>query len=321
LATRDKELQMQSDNSETPEASRQEEKEMTGSETADRLEESTHPADPNQEPVGGHPARSGWMTFNRIGFTLVISGVMMLAGAFCASSTILAFIGLSFSFWGILFFFIKPARYVRASALDSTAISLYKTVDRIADDLGHYGKVFTVPPYPEDVYLPGHLRGLKEMIVLISAEDEPTMPTIEEIAKQKFILEDHKGLCITPPGLGVMSMLEDEARMDFAKTDGEDLLEVISKLITNDFELARNMEVYEEENTKQIRIEDSIFKKLYSRESRLKSVHLLGCPLVNAITCTLSKASGKVVETTKIRVSADLKTIELWCQTIEKRIQ
>jgi hypothetical protein len=311
---------MQPDKSETRSAAQHEEKELALPETADRQEESILPVSRRDAPAGRHAKESGWITFSGMGFALVISGASILVGATYTSSTILAFIGLSLSFWGILFFFIRPARYVRASGLESTAIPLYKTVDRIADDLGHYGKVLTVPPYPEDVYLPNHLRGLKEMIVLLSREAESAMPTIEEIAKQKFLLENHRGICITPPGLGIMRMLEKEARMSFARTDGEELLEVISKLVTNDFELARNMEFHGDGNTNQIRIEDSLFKNLYSRESKLKSVHFLGCPLVNAISCILSRASGKVVETIKIEVSADLNTIELWCQTIEKRI-
>ncbi len=309
---------MQPDKSEAGEATRQEEKEIVASETPNRLRESLTMVALGEAPLGAQTAKPNWITFGRLGFALVFSGVLILAVAFYSSSTILTFIGLSFSFWGMLFFFIKPARYVRASALSSTAISMYETVDRIADDLGHSGKVFTVPPYPEDVYLPDHLRGLKEMLVLLSAEEEPTMPTIEEIASRKFLLENRKSVSITPPGLGIMRMLEDEVGMDFAKTDSEDLLEVISKFIINDFELARNVEVYEEGDVTQIRIEDSIFKKLYSRESRLKSVHRLGCPLANAIACTLSKASGKVVETTKIRVSEDLKTIDMWCRVIGK---
>ena len=253
----------------------------------------------------------------KIGFLLLIIGALALTGSLFTSSTVLAFIGLGLTFWGALFFFIRPIKFVKGTLLDSTAISSYTTIDRIIDDLGYKGKALYIPPYPKDIYLPEYLKGLKEMTVLISAEDTTTMPTIEEMAKKQFILENPKGICITPPGFGVMSLFEKELRTDFTKINPENLPDTLPKLIMSNLELARNVEIYDEKNLLHVKIEDSIYKDLYSPERRLKSVHLLGCPLASAIACALSKASGKLVTITKDTASPDLATIELWYQTLE----
>jgi len=253
----------------------------------------------------------------RIGFPLLIIGALALIWSIVATSTILAFIGIGLTFWGALFFFIRPIRFVRGTLLDSTAIASYTTIDRIIDNLGYKGKALYVPPYPKDVYLPEYLKGLKEMVVLISAEETTEMPTIEEMAKKQFMVENPKGICIIPPGFGIMSMFEKELRTDFAKITPENLPDTLPKLIITNLELARNIEINHEKNLTHVKIEESVYKDLYSPEHRSRSVQLLGCPLASAIACALSKSTGKLVTITKNTASPDLKTIELSYQTME----
>ena len=299
--------------------------EKTRIETADEAEpttvkyliESLQAAQKENELLKIQLRKSKKIPSGKIGLLLLIFGAIALAGSILTSSTVLAFIGLGLTFWGALFFFIRPVKFVKGTLLDYTAISSYATIDRIIDDLGYKGKALYIPPYPKDVYLPEYLKGLKEMVVLISAEETTAMPTIEEMAKKQFILENPKGICITPPGFGIMSLLEKELRTDFTKVDPEKLPDTLPKLVMSNLELAGNVEIYEEENLIHVKIEDSIYKDLYSPERRLKSVHLLGCPLASAIACALCKATGKLVTITKDAVSPDLKTIELWYQTLE----
>lgn len=254
---------------------------------------------------------------NRVGFLLLIIGAVALIWSIVATSTVLAFIGLGLTFWGALFFFVRPIKFVRGSLLDSTAIAQYKTIDRIQDGLGYKGKALYIPPYPKDVYLPHYLKGLKEMVVLISAEDTVAMPTMEEMARKQFIVENPKGICITPPGFGIMSMLENELRTDFTRVSHEDLSETLSQLITCNLELASNVEISEEHNLIHVKVQNSIYTDLYSSEHKLKSVHLLGCPLASAVACAVCKTTGKPVTIAKDAVSPDLKTIEFWYQILE----
>jgi len=76
----------------------------------------------------------------KIGFVLFIAGALSLLGSLIASSTTLAFIGLGLTFWGALFLFTRPIKFVMGSLLDWTAISSYTTIDRMLDIIYNDGQ-------------------------------------------------------------------------------------------------------------------------------------------------------------------------------------
>ncbi|MCK4313981.1 hypothetical protein KAW04_04375, partial [Candidatus Bathyarchaeota archaeon] len=203
------------------------------------------------------------------------------------------------------------------SLLDSTAISSYHTIDRIIKDLKYKGKSYYIPPYPKEIYLPEHLKGLKNMIVFISEDSGPDMPSIEEIAKSKFLLKTPKGICVAPPGLGLLTQFEKELRTDITKLELTDLCDSLPQLILENFQLAKEIEMKTEKNQVHLKIYDSIYKNLYGREQNLKSIHFLGCPLVSAITCAIAKTTGKIVTIHQDKTSLDGQTIEVWYRFIE----
>jgi hypothetical protein len=220
-------------------------------------------------------------------------------------SQIPAFVGLGLTFWGALFFLVRPIRYVHGSLLYDSALSSYSTIDRIVKDFGYKGGAYYIPPYPKDVYLPEHLKGLKEAVVFLSAKKDGEMPSIEELAGSKFRLEPSKGVLITSPGLGLFSQIEKELNVDFTKTKLADLPETLPRAVTENLNLAREMELEVNGNQVQVRITDSLYRNLYSMENDFKSVIILGCPLVSAVACALAKASGKPVTIQKAETSPD----------------
>jgi len=253
----------------------------------------------------------------RIGFAFLVIGGATLAGSVVTSSTTLAFIGLGLTFWGALFLFARPVRFVKSTLLDSTALSTYTTVDRMVSHLGYKAKSIYIPPYPTEAYLPEYMKGLKEMIVFIPAEDSTTMPTLEEMAKKQFLLKRPKGVCITPPGFGLSSIIEKELKTAFINIDLERLTNSLPKAVTDNLGLAKGFEINIENDIIHAKIIGSVYNSLYSREQELKSIHFLGCPLASAIACALAKTTGKLVTIAKEKVSPDLQTIDIWYQTLE----
>jgi hypothetical protein len=252
-----------------------------------------------------------------IGIVFMVPGVLSLVFSIFYSSQVLAFIGLGLTFWGALFLFVRPVGYVKSSLLDSAAISSYSTIDRIVKDLKYKGKSYYIPPYPKEVYLPEYLKGLKDMIVFISADSGAGMPTIEEIAKGRFLLENPKGICVAPPGIGLLTQFEKELRVDITKIELEELCERLPQLILENFQLVKEIEMKPEENQVYLKIFDSIYKNLYGEEENLQSVHFLGSPLVSAIACSIAKTTGKIVTIHKDRISPDGQTIEVWYRFVE----
>jgi hypothetical protein len=253
----------------------------------------------------------------KISLIFIVPGALSLIFSILNNSQVLAFIGLGLTFWGALFFFVRPIKYVKSTLLDSTAISSYSTIDRIIKDLKYKGKSYYIPPYPKEVYLPEHLKGLKNMIVFISADSGPDMPSIEEMAKNGFLLENPKGICVAPPGLGLLTQFEKELRTDITKLDLNELCETLPPIILENFQLAKEIEMKTEKTQVHLKIFGSIYTNLYGREQNLKSVHFLGCPLISAITCAIAKTTGKIVTIYRDNVSPDGQTIEAWFRFIE----
>ena len=253
----------------------------------------------------------------KIGFILLAIGALTLVGSVIQTSTVLAFIGLGLTFWGALFLFARPVKFVRGTLLDSTAISSYTTIDRIIEDLSYKGKPIYVPPYPKEAYLPQYLKGLKEMTVFIPAKDIVAMPTIEEMAKKQFLLKNPKGICIAPPGYGLANLFEKELKTEFTQIDLDTLYNSLPTIIVKNLELATEIEINPEKDLIHVKIIDSVYKDLYSKEQDFKSIHPIGCPLTSAIACALAKTTGKLVAIVKDTISPDSKTIEVWYQTLE----
>ncbi|HDQ05818.1 MAG TPA: hypothetical protein ENN36_03735 [Candidatus Bathyarchaeota archaeon] len=257
------------------------------------------------------------MPSNKIGITLLVAGALLLVASVVISSTIIAFIGLGLTFWGALFLFVRSTKFVKLPILDATAISPYVTLDRIIADLEYKGNIVYIPPYPKDTYLPEHLAGLKDMVVFVSANNYTTLPTIEEMAKKQFIVKNPEGICITPPGFGLVSLFEKELKTDFTKIDKESLYVDLPIVIVNNLGLASDFEMNAEKVFVHVKIKDSVYNHLYSKNQNLKTIQSIGCPLTSAVACVLAITTGKPVTITKSKISPDLKTIEICYQIIE----
>lgn len=247
----------------------------------------------------------------KVSLAFAVPGVLALIFSVLKNSNILAFIGLGLTFWGALFYFVRPLKYVQSSLLDSTVISTYTTIDRIIKDLKLKGKSYYIPPYPKEVYLPEYLKGLKETVVFISA-DTSGVPSIEELAKSKFLLKNPNGICVAPPGLGLLTQFERELRKDLAKLQLNELCESLPPIIVEGFQLAKGMEMKLEDNLVYIKMVDSAYKRLYNAEENLKSIHSLGCPIISAVACAIAKATGKMVTIQRYNISSNGQTIEFW---------
>lgn len=256
-------------------------------------------------------------SIGKIIILLLISGILSLIFSIYAASQVLALIGLGLTFWGILFIFLTPVKFVEGSLLYKTGVSSYLTIDRIINDFNYKGRGYYVPPYPKDVYLPEYLRGLKDSVVFISAEKGDTMPSIEEMAKGKFVSKNPKGMLIIPPGSGILNQIEEKSKVDFTKMALNELVEVLPRLILQDLNLAKELAMAINGDEAHLQIVDSLYKNLYSMRSNLKSVALLGCPVASAVACALAKTSGRTITIQKHQVSPDGLAIDIWYRIVQ----
>lgn len=241
----------------------------------------------------------------------MFSGGLSLFTSVFFESSILAFIGLGLVFWGVLFLLLRPVKYVEGVLLSSTAASEYSTIDRIIRDFNCKGGGYYIPPYPKEARIPEHLKALKDSVVFVSAETDFTMPSIEEIVNGKFLLTKSRGILLTPPGLGLLAQAEKQSRLDFAKMDSSQLCEVLSRFMTENFNLARTAEIKLSENGANLKVFDFLYESLYRPENNITNVNLLGCPIVSAFACALSGTSGRIVTIEQHMLSPDGLTIDV----------
>lgn len=230
----------------------------------------------------------------KIGIVFLVVGMLSLIFAIIEEEQILAFIGLGLTFWGALFIMISPRKYFDASLLSSTGLPTYKTVDRIIKNYRHKPTAYHMPPSPKDPSLPEHLKGLTEMVAFITNESEEVAPDIQELAEGKFILHKPSGVVITPPGVALLEAIERRTNTDFAKMRLQELGETLPRHFLEESALADSIELTIEDPTSiKIAVTNSIYKNLYTQENRPKSISILGCPIISAITCAIAKTTGK----------------------------
>ena len=254
---------------------------------------------------------------SRISVFFLISGILAILFSISTESQIFALIGLGLVFWGALFYLMKPEKLVEASLLYNTSMNTYLTTDRIINDLNYEGNGYYIPPYPQDVYLPEYLKGLKASVVFVSAKNDSEMPSIEEMAKGKFLSKNKKGVLLTPPGSGILTQIEDKSKVDFSKMDLDDLCDVLPTFIMQDLNLAKELTMNLEGDQVHLAMFDSLYKNFYSPNSNLKSVSFLGCPIASAIASAISKASGKPVIIQKQELSPDDLAVNVWFQVLQ----
>jgi len=251
-------------------------------------------------------------SLERIPILFLLSGIFLLLFSIILESPAASFVGLGLTFWGCLFIFLRPVHYVEGSLLSSSATWSYSTIDRILEETGCEAVGYHIPPILMDVYLPHHLKGLKNSMVFVSQKSSVKVPSIEDMAEGRFLVQNPKGVLLNSPGSGLLSQIEMLLKVDFGKTQLDYLSEILPRSISEDFNLAEEMSINFKENQFYVKILNSIYKSLYSMDNYLKSIQIIGCPLVSAVACAVAKSSGKLVSIEKQKVTQDGSIIEVW---------
>jgi hypothetical protein len=246
-----------------------------------------------------------------IGYGLLIFGATALILSILYSSPISAFIGLGLTFWGALLLYIKPIRYVKASLLDSTAMSNLTAINQIIADLNYNGRGIYLPPR--------YLKEFKGGTVYIPSENTLTIPPTEEVAQEKVFLKNPNGICLTPSGLGLANLYEKELGTDFAKADLNYLQNNLPKLFIEGLEIAEDLEINAQSDIIQVKIAGSVYQDLCKEARKLPNIcHSFGCPLCSSIAIALTRATGKPITMEKNEVSPDGKNIEIHYRTLKE---
>ena len=262
--------------------------------------------------------------FFLLGFAALITSIV-------AASAVLAFIGLGLVFWGAILMNVGSGRYVKESLLNVTTTSALLTLNEALDALGYAGKPVYLPPK--------YLNNAEESKVYIPKLETSKLPTPEETQEleNQSPSRDSRGLLMTPPGAKLAELFEKTMGTSFTRTDLNHLQQYMPKLVTEDLEMAANLEITvetaktnaptesidahapAESDRIHVAITDSIYKATYQEIEQTANINgNLGCPLTSAIACAIAKATGKPTIIENEKTSMDGQTKEAEYQTYEE---
>jgi len=248
-------------------------------------------------------------SFAIITCAFLLSGVVALVTSVIYSSTVLAFVGLSLLFWGALVLFVRPTRYVKAIVLDSILSSL-APIEQMLTDLNYQGKAIYLPPR--------YFNSIKGGAMFVPFERKLVIPPEEVVAKGKVFLENPKGICLIPPGLGLANLYEEELGKNFVKVDLNYLRSNLPKLLVEDLEIAEDLEISVESDVICVRIEKPLYIDVPEYAQKVpKSFNIIDHPLSSSIACALARAIGKPIFIEKKGFSNDRKTLEVYYHIME----
>jgi len=221
-------------------------------------------------------------TPEKVGYLMLGIGLAALAISVALTSTILTFIGLGLTFWGMLVFFIRPQSYVKSDLMSATAISSMKSVDEMMLGMGYRER---------GVYIPAESG---KAVVFVPSEPFSRIPQNTTV-DGKLFLSDPNGLIVVPPGLALSNLIQKKLGFDLKNCGVETLIHRLPKVLVEDLEIVRDVEIKVEGNSVKFRLIDSIYAD-FCREVRGSSRRCgLGCPMCSALACILAVATGKPV--------------------------
>jgi hypothetical protein len=240
---------------------------------------------------------------------LLSTGSISLILSYVYTSTILTFIGLGLTLWGVMTLNISRTRYVHEEAVHGISVSTTKSLDAILSALSNTGSLI--------FFHPRHLKGLKQGYIFLSYYGVLRIPREEELAKEKVLYDDPKGALLVAPNQGLVDTLEKMLNVNFATVDLTYLQRTIPRMLVDDLRIVDDFSILSDDNEKKhVRIQVSGKRvadvcELLSKETKLSSK--LGCPICGSFALIVSKVFGKpvVIRESVVRDSTILTIFEV----------
>jgi hypothetical protein len=245
-----------------------------------------------------------------IGFGFICSGIVIVLLSVVYQLSVLMFIGLATTIWGSLLLFIRPVRYIRSILLDSAVLSSIEALDQLMRGLEYKGKAVYLPPR--------FLKELKGGQVFIPKNDVIIVPPMQGVEMQQVFAGNPNGIYLTPPGVELANLFEEELGKNFVEVSLDYLIENLPKAFIENLELAKNCEFSPQDSTITVKVTGVSYNALCERLcGKSKICNTIGCPFCSAIVCALTRTIGKPIVIDNNSYSSDSKTVNVQCKVLE----
>jgi hypothetical protein len=237
---------------------------------------------------------------NGVPYFLLILGLVALFSSVFFSSYFQAFVGLGLTFWGALFLFVKPGKFMKLELLGPISISALVNIEEMLTEVETGSTGIYLPP--------NRLKDCTSSLVFIPTGSNQPLPTTKERQNKTLKIRNPPGFLITPPGLGLSRFFEKELKRQFNEMTLEHLQIQLPKLFDG-LQITKHMDIRLEENKITVVMINHIFEKLCKEAAKLEKTHkTVGCHLSSALACAFAKATGKPIIIVAEETSPDATT-------------
>jgi hypothetical protein len=247
-----------------------------------------------QSQKGGRFVRVGTIAMFLLGVVLVVFSAIY-------GSPFLAILGLALVFWAAILIYIAPVKQVPVSLFNASAQAVTANIERVLTELELTAKGIYLPPR--------NLKNPEESLVFVPLHPKVSLPTPEQ-TNERLYAGLKSGVFLTPPGLELSKLFEDELAISFTKTDLTYLQMKLPKLLVEQLELAESVEVRIMSNVVTVEAVGPIVTQLCLHTNAQPKTHnQVGCLLSSAIACALAKSAGEPVTIERERQNLETQTV------------
>jgi len=208
----------------------------------------------------------------KFAYILIVVGSLIFALSLDYSHSLAAFLSLALIFWGILFLYVKPADFIRQDLLLSVLKETSLFYSQLFTSIKNEGTPYYYSPKTLSDFTNVHLIILKDK----------NKPIDNNLLNNEYIR-------MTPLGLELSNLIEEESKLNFATSDLENVFLAISKILIDDIEIIKKFEPKIDGNTIIIKIMESILKSKKNKEPQILDY------LNSSIACAIAKSTHKPV--------------------------
>jgi hypothetical protein len=224
----------------------------------------------------------------RLGLAVTSIGAGCLAISYLSSSTILTFIGLGLTLWGLLLFYISQPRSIPSKVFSVLSFSMLRSIDAIVDQFYRGERVIH--------FYHANRNGSAQGYVCFTQKRNGAVQNYVPLNSEELSQNDLNATLIPSPSQGLLDLLETELNVNLAKINFPFLERTLPDMLVEEMKLVDYFMIEANDDTFAIRFsgEPSVHLcRLINEKSKIG--YRIGCPVCSVLALTLSKSTGRPI--------------------------
>ncbi len=226
-------------------------------------------------------------------FIILLGIVALIASAFLVSS-FFAIVGFSLVFWGALLLYIIPTRSNFAILANEAAGVASANIEKILSTASGQKGIYIPQTWANSkvqAFKNIEKKNVEGVLVFIPKFSKISVDNISD-----YTLSSDDGVFLTPPGMGLYKVLENQLGRPFSKINLKQFISIMPSVLTKGSKFAESVNIKLEESTLTVNVLKNIFEPKHQENDKQKLTYSqVGCILSSALACALAMVIQKPV--------------------------